>query len=125
MSEIYGSYEEYSKTLRTWFVAYGVGAPVIFLSNEALTKKVLGAPDSKCLIAAFFAGVVIQVILTIINKNIMWGCYYGEINTEFKSTRRYKTADWLSRQYWIDIIFDLISLTLLSYASYGAYKILM
>lgn len=125
MSEIYGSYEEYSKTLRTWFVAYGVGAPVIFLSNEALTTKVLSAPTSRCLIAAFFAGVLVQVILTIINKHAMWGCYYGEIKPEFQSTYRYKIADWLSSQYWIDIIIDFISLALLSYASFGIYKILM
>ena len=125
MSEIYGSYQEYSKTLRAWFVAYGIGAPVIFLSNESLTTKVLGSLNSKCLIAAFFAGVLVQVILTIINKHVMWGCYYGELNAEFQSTYRYKVADWISRQYWIDIILDFLSLALLSYASYGTYKILM
>ena len=125
MSEIYGSYQEYSKTLRTWFVAYGVGAPVIFISNEALTTKFLGAASARCLIAAFFAGVLIQVVLTIINKHIMWGCYYGEIIPSFQSTRRYKVADWFSKQYWIDVILDLLSLILLSYASFGIYKILL
>jgi len=125
MSEIYGSYQEYSKTLRTWFVAYGVGAPVIFISNETITSKVLSNPNSKSLIAAFLIGVLIQVILTIINKNAMWGCYYGEENPEFQSTYRYKLADWFSSQYWIDIVFDLLSLALLSYASYGIYRILI
>jgi hypothetical protein len=30
-------YSEYAKTLRIWLVAYGVGAPVVILSNELCT----------------------------------------------------------------------------------------
>jgi hypothetical protein len=33
-SEFYPPYSEFSKTLRTWFVAYGgIGVPVVLLAN--------------------------------------------------------------------------------------------
>ncbi len=37
----YKVYEEYSKTLRTWFVAYGIGAPVLVLNNDELRRAVV------------------------------------------------------------------------------------
>lgn len=33
------AYAEYSKVLRTWLVAYGIGAPVLLLTNEPLAKS--------------------------------------------------------------------------------------
>lgn len=38
-SESYSSYFEYNKILRTWFVAFGVGGPALFLINESIAKK--------------------------------------------------------------------------------------
>ena len=41
IEELYKAYEEHAKTLRTWLVAYGIGAPVVFLTNEQLSKRLL------------------------------------------------------------------------------------
>lgn len=124
MSELYRSYEEYSKTLRTWFVAFGVGAPLVFLTNERLATKLSTAPTVRYLVAAYFFGVALQVLLAIINKNIMWGCYYGQTVPEFKSTRRYKFAEWFSGQYWIDAVADFLTGVLFVLATLRAFLIL-
>jgi hypothetical protein len=34
------AYREHSKVLRTWFVAYGIGAPALRFTNGALSRTV-------------------------------------------------------------------------------------
>ena len=52
-ADYYKVYEEYAKNLRTWFVAYGVGAPVLFVSNKDIAEK-LASSHAAPSIAAFF-----------------------------------------------------------------------
>jgi hypothetical protein len=33
------AYSDYSKTLRMWFVAYGMGGPILFVSNKDMAAK--------------------------------------------------------------------------------------
>ena len=33
------NYAEYAKTLRSWLVAYGIGGPVLFLTNKDAPEK--------------------------------------------------------------------------------------
>ena len=35
----YATYLEYNKVLRTWFVAFAIGGPALFLANETLGKR--------------------------------------------------------------------------------------
>jgi hypothetical protein len=123
MPEIYKAYEEYSKTLRTWFVAYGVGAPLLLMTNDKLSAKIAAAPEAPYLVAAYCIGVGVQVLLAVVNKNIMWGCYYGQIEPAFKNTRRYRFAEWVSAQYWIDALADLLTAVLFAAATYRLFKI--
>jgi hypothetical protein len=111
------AYEEYSRTLRNWLTAYGIGAPVILLSNEKIWLAVL-ASEKALLASAFFLGAVsIQVILAALNKSLMWALYFGTEHPEFRSRRRYRVADWFSEQFWFDFICDSISVILLAVAT--------
>lgn len=121
--EVYKAYEDYSKTLRTWYVAFGVGAPLVLLTNENLSGKLAGSPLLPSLVAAYCLGVGLQVLLAILNKNAMWACYYGEIQPTFVQTRRYRFAAWLSEQYWIDAAVDVVTAVLFGLATFRVFAI--
>jgi len=74
----FDAYQEYSKVLRTWFVVYGIGGPVLLLTNETLARALKASGEGKCLAAFFLAGVALQVVLAALNKFSMWGIYFGE-----------------------------------------------
>lgn len=121
--EIYKAYEDYSKTLRTWFVAFGVGAPLVLLTNEKLSGKLAASPLLPTLVSAYCVGVGLQVLLAILNKNAMWACYYGDAEPAFQRTRRYRVAAWLSEQYWIDAAVDVVTAILFGLATFRVFMI--
>lgn len=103
-------YQEHSKVLRTWLVAYGIAAPVLLMTHEVLLGKVILSRCAVLIAGLFLCGVVLQVVLAATNKAAMWGLYYGETNPAFKSTRAYALADRFSAMFWIDLLVDWVSL---------------
>ena len=106
----YAAYTEYSKTLRTWFVAYGVGGPVLVLSNEVAWAAVVKSSLAGTIFAFFMSGVLAQVALAALNKASMWALYYGELEPDFRKGRQYAICEWFSDRLWIDLVVDLASL---------------
>lgn len=113
----YKVYEEYSKTLRTWFVAYGIGAPVLLLNNEVLRKAVIGSGASTEIAIVFLAGVAMQVALASVNKATAWILYAeSEVHAKPKAAHKpakrtwyQELADRISEQFWIDFAVDLLT----------------
>lgn len=93
--EFYAAYEHYSGLLRTWLVAYGIGAPVLMLTNEKLWDALGTSGSSRYIAICFLFGVGLQVLLATLNKTIMWASHYAEGHSEFQTTRRFKMAKWL------------------------------
>jgi hypothetical protein len=123
-TEFYKPYEEHAKALRTWLVAYGVGAPVLLLTNEHLSKTFAAAADSRWVALAFLGGGALQVLLAALNKTLMWACYFGAKHPEYADSKlRFKVAYWISEQFWIDLIVDAASLTLFGWATWTAFGI--
>lgn len=54
--EYFESYNEYNKILRSWFVAFGIGGPVIFLTNDALYVDFLELDKRGCIFTLFLVG---------------------------------------------------------------------
>jgi len=67
----YEPYKTFSTSLRAWFIAYGIGAPVIFLSNESTRNAISSYDYNKLLISLFLLGVVIQIIEALLYKYAM------------------------------------------------------
>jgi len=106
----YEPYAAFSRTLRTWLVAYGIGAPVLFASQEAF-KPILKEPNKAALIIGLFLfGAMAQIIASVIYKYVMGYIYFGELDEAFQKTRRHKVSEWLSEAMWLEMIFDLISI---------------
>jgi hypothetical protein len=123
-ADVLAAYQSHSNTLRTWLAAYGVGAPVLFLTNAAIWTKIAASGEAGELAMLFLTGVFLQVFLASINKSVMWARYYGERTETFKATKRYRFADWVAEQYWIDFLTDNTSMVLFAYATYRAFIIL-
>lgn len=116
----YDAYSHFGRTLRLWFIAYGIGAPVVFLNNPAAVKPLFSSGWGQPVAFAFLLGVGLQILVALIYKGAMWYLYLGEIDDEFKQRARFKVAEWLSEAFWIEALADLGSLLLFSWATYHA-----
>jgi len=119
------AYSEYSKTIRTWFVAYGIGAPALLLTNADLARALRGSGHVREIALLFLIGVGLQVALAAANKASMWGNYYGETKLSFKKTKRYAVGYWFSEQYWIDLSVDLLSFAAFALATSWVFLVVV
>jgi hypothetical protein len=124
-TEYLEAYAEHSKVIRTWFVAYGIGAPVLLLTNDALARALKSSGNARVIAGCFLAAVVLQVVLAAANKFSMWGLYYGETNDPFKATAKYRIAFWFSEAFWIDLLIDLATMVLFGLATWRAFGIVL
>lgn len=111
-------YVEYSRTLRAWLISYGIGAPVLFITQESLAKNILESGNAKCIIILFVFGVFFQVLIAFINKCINW-IIYAQKNTS-PENRCVKLADKASNWFWLDIMFDVLTVIVFVLGTYLA-----
>ena len=108
--EHYANYSEYSKTLRTWLVAYGIGGPVLLNTNDHLLGLFNHSPLKTWIIVFFLAGVFGQVLLGFINKWCAYHMYLGSCRKDFRKSLRYKFWDNINNRNWIDLTIDGLSI---------------
>jgi hypothetical protein len=113
----FDNYAEYSKTLRSWLVAYGIGAPVLFLTGKDVPDKIAKSPQLQLIIVLFVGGVALQTVLAFVNKWAAWHMYKGDLDVFYRKKRAYKFWSWVNDQNWIDISIDLISIGSFSIAT--------
>ena len=117
-------YNQHSAVLRTWLVAYGIGAPALFLSQDKIWQALAKSGTLPRIGLLFLAGVFLQVLLAALNKSVMWACYYGEQDLSYQKTRRYRGAHWLSDKYSIDLAADLGAMAAFALATYLCFSVL-
>lgn len=118
------SYQSFAYTLRTWLVAYGIGAPVLFASQECFQGVLNNRSQARLIIIGFLVGVVIQIAAALIYKTAMWYVMFGCLKPTFKSTWRYAFSDWISEQLWLELLFDVTSITAFVWATYKTLMLL-
>jgi hypothetical protein len=123
-SNLFADYDKYAKVLRTWFVAYGVGGPVLLLTNEAVRDKITDSGLARCIAFAFLIGVVVQVLIALLNKTALWFCYKAERKPELRTRRHYRVANWFAYESWFEFGADLISLVAFGWATVRTFIIL-
>jgi hypothetical protein len=116
----YEAYSGFSKTLRAWLVAYGIGVPGLIFANERLTSAIAESGSQKIIVAMFLGGVSAQVLATLLYKTTEWYCYSAECDKAFEDSWRYSVSRWIHDQYWLEFSFDLASVTLFVLATYKA-----
>lgn len=123
-SGFYEAYAGFARTLRAWLIAYGVGGPVIFLTNDAAGRALAEAGVARDIAHLFLAGVALQVAGAVLYKSAMWYLYIGELQAAFRNSRRYRVADWISERHFIELLFDVGSMTLFALATLGVLDVL-
>lgn len=124
-SGFYPAYADFSRNVRTWFLAFGVGAPVLLLTNKDAGNKLVECGAAETVAFAFLIGVAAQVIGAILYKTAMWYLYTGELEANKKGSRIYKVSEWLSDQYWIEFALDAATFFLFSWASFRVVRVLV
>ena len=117
------NYSDYSRTLRAWLVAYGVGGPVLFVTNDKIAERVAKSGYSKDIVALFLFGVGLQVLLSFVNKWAAWHLYRGAGDGDYQSTLSYKFWHLVNRQHWLDLAVDFASLVTLCLATWRVLNV--
>jgi len=135
-SEFYGPYAEYSKTLRAWFVSYGIGGPVVLLSSDKAWDSLVKSGCGRYVGLLFISGGIIQILSALLNKHSMWLLYLEEVDAKERKKKNpqatsptvrkptYKLAEWYSNQTWVDVLLDIYTLLLFGWATRLAFDVL-
>lgn len=132
----FANYAEYSKTLRSWLVAYGIGGPALFLLGKDAPAKLSASPQLRTIVTLFVVGVSLQIGLALVNKWAAWHMYCGAYDKHLEArgdpecnnhhlSRAYDAWRWINRQSWVDFIVDVATLWAFSRASWLVLKILL
>lgn len=131
----FANYSEYSKTFRSWMVAYGIGGPILLLTSKDAPLVLARAPQLKIIVTLFVLGVGFQILLALVNKWAAWHMYRGAFSLHQQRqdpdgdthhlSRSYAVWCWINKQSWIDFLADIGALLSFSVATWIALKILL
>lgn len=110
-------YAQFAGVLRTWLIAYGIGGPVLFVTQSRLADKLSETCQARFIAILFLLGVFLQVIVALLYKGAMWYLYVGEEDVEMQKKTRYKISGWLSDAFWLELSFDLASIALFTWST--------
>ena len=113
----FDSYGSFASRLRTWLVAYGIGAPVLFASQSVFSDVFKNKEAVLPVIYAYLIGVGMQIFAAYLYKASMWYIMWGAMNKSFKLTNRYIASNWISEQLWLELLLDLGSIILFAWAT--------
>ncbi len=122
-SGFYEAYSGFARSLRIWFIAYGIGGPAIFLTNNDAWKTLAASGQGKLIAYLFLSGVAIQIAAALLYKTAMWYLYVGELAPGTRKRRVYKIADWLSESYMLEGLFDLATLVVFTLAALSVLSV--
>ena len=117
-STSFQTYFEYNRVLRTWFVAFGIGGPALFLVNEDVARQLADERQLELVVVLFIIGAAAQVIGALTNKVANWYVYLASVDETFSGTVRYRVAEWLVEQFWIDIVLDVVTIAVFGWAAW-------
>ena len=117
-AETFQAYFEYNRILRTWFVAFGVGGPALFLVNDKIATRLAVAHQLRVVVVLFLIGAASQVLGAFLNKVANWYVYQSTMDDEVKGSKRHKAAEWLVNQFWPDIVLDIGTIAAFGYAAW-------
>lgn len=113
----YKTYEEHMKTLRAWFVAYGVGGPLLFVTQSGFAATLVSSGRLMLIGTLFLLGVLLQTLVALLNKWVNWGCYhFDDVETENPSLP-HRFCLYINDKVWIDIAADVFTLLFFGFAT--------
>ena len=123
--EYFSNYSEYNKTLRTWFVTFGIGGPLFLLSNPGITTTLNQKNALGPVALTFLLGCTLQILMAIFNKTCSW---YAYDFCDEKVRTPNGVIRWLittQRVFWVDVIIDIITFILFALATIYLFSALV
>jgi len=122
--DYYETYAEYARTLRNWFVAYGIGGPLLLVTDAPVAQRLGQSAAFNWVIYLFLFAILVQLLLVVQNKWVSWAMHSGATDPERQAAGWYETADWLHAKFGIDVACDLLSAAALLTATLLALVVL-
>lgn len=103
---VFDQYVRHADLLRNWFVGYGIGAVVLFVSGQSVLSTF---PQGEIVMIAkwFILGIISQVLLAFINKLYNFQLYLRTFKTGAASAGDVKRVK--RSFYWIDVPLDVLT----------------
>lgn len=112
------TYIEYNRILRSWFVAFGVGGPALFLINANIGTTLAAKGELRYVSTLFLVGAFCQVAGAMTNKICNWYVYRGATDKLYQKKWWYAVCKSLVRQFWVDITLDLLTILAFGFATW-------
>ncbi len=119
----YQNYAEYNRTLRAWFVVFGVGGPATLIVNKELTDRLAQTGALRYVVAMFLVGAAAQVLIALTNKIASWYCYSAEAHPELADKGSRRIWAWVNQQFILDVAMDLTSVIAFGLAIWELYRL--
>ena len=111
--DFYAAYASFSNLLRAWLAAYGIGAPVLFVSQEHIARVVVQSGEGRMIVFVFLFGLAVQVLAALFYKSTLAYLYFGQRKVALQSTRRYRLSERIFHSHVLEFTFDVA--TILAY----------
>lgn len=121
----YEPYAEHAKTLRQWFVAFGVGAPVALIANDKMWTKVADSGRASMIVDLFLAGVIIQLCIAMLYKYANSAHYCSHLGLMPDDSPVYDFLARSSASFWLEVIVDIVTTVFLGTATWMAAHIVL
>ncbi|MEO0964924.1 MAG: hypothetical protein AAFY08_07370 [Planctomycetota bacterium] len=108
-AEFWGAFANNARTVRSWFLAFGIGAPAIFVTNEGAAIALANSGYAHWVVALFLLGVALQVGQGLLSKHTMMYLFVCEGDPDRQAGRLHGLALWLFEAYWLDLVVDLLT----------------
>jgi len=105
-SDYADAYKTFSRTLRAWLVAYGIGAPVLLVSQESVAVKLAGFDETRTIVWIFLVGVGIQILSTFLYKITLGYLFLNQRDELPSQTLMFRISRWIFRQLWHTMSFQ-------------------
>jgi hypothetical protein len=106
----FAAYADYNRTLRTWLVAFGIGGPALFMTNNDIAKRLAATSGLRDVVALFLFGTGAQILGALINKAANWYVYQAYCAGGVRGTWKHRCSEWLTPHFWIDVALDLLTI---------------
>lgn len=108
-SEYFEPYRHYAQVLRAWLVGFGVGAPVLLLSQHEITSALVVSGKAVLVLSLFLIGVSAQVLVALIYKYSMAFLYENEHSGAEINAFKLTIGNYFSTRYWPDVAGDTVA----------------
>ena len=106
-SRIHNTYLEYNRTLRAWYVGFGVGGPVLVLTQKHLWDVIAKSDVALPLTLWFVFGVAVQIFIAILNKWMNWLRYEERVKSTGRNVKFVRIAEFYREYFAFQLISDL------------------